>query len=42
MSTFSRNVAVDAIPRAFKMHAAIGRWEDAVAKAGLAQTGRRL
>lgn len=26
-STFSRNVAVDAIPRAFKLHAAIGRWE---------------
>ena len=26
-STFSRNVAVDAIPRAIKLHAAIGRWE---------------
>ena len=26
-STFSRNVAIDAIPRAFRLHAAIGRWE---------------
>lgn len=26
-STFSRDVAIDAIPRAFKIHAAIGRWE---------------
>jgi len=26
-STFSRHVAVDTIPRAFKLHAAIGRWE---------------